>query len=102
MNDEVGITPDGRSEMGVLVEAESEMAERLGGVASLFEGAQHEVGDDALFRFADNFFNQALIVLRRDAQFAARERHLHAAFAAVAVGVGTAGFRGSGNAAMAN
>src|SRR6266849_1804592 len=102
MNDEVGISPNGRSEMSVLIETKSKMAERLGGVARLFEGTQHKVGDDALFRFADDLFNQALIMLRRDAQFAARERHLHAALAAVAVGVGAAGFRRSGNAAMAN
>src|SRR5438128_2549976 len=102
MNDEVGITPDGRSEMGVLVEAESEMAERLGGVASLFERTQHEVGDDALFGLADNLSNQPLIMLRRDAQLAARERHLHAAVAAVAVRIGTSGFRGCRDAAMAN
>src|SRR5713226_2073897 len=102
MNDEVGISPNGRSEMRVLIEAEREMAQRLGGVAGLFEGTQHKVGDDTLFRFADNLFDQALIMLRRDAQFAARERYLHTALAAVAVGIGTAGFRGSGNAAMAN
>ncbi len=102
MNDEVWVTPDGRGEMRVLIEAEREMAQRLGGVAGLFEGTQHKVGDDTLFRFADNLFDQALIVLRRDAQVAAWERYLHTALAAVAVGVGTAGFRGSGNAAMAN
>src|SRR5207245_9383672 len=68
MNDEVGIPPNGRSEMGVLVEAEGEMAERLGGVAGLFEGTQHEVRNNALFRFADDLSNQALIMLRRDAQ----------------------------------
>src|SRR5260370_27171621 len=50
MNDEVGITPNGRSEMGVLIETESEMAERLGGVASLLEGTKHEGGDNALVR----------------------------------------------------
>src|SRR5258708_26270928 len=102
MNDEVGIPANGRGEMRVLVEAEGEMSERLGGVASLFEGTQHEVGDDALFRFADDLFNQALIVLRRDAQFAARERHLHTALAAVAERVRAGGLRGSGNASMAN
>ncbi len=102
MNDEVGISANGRGEMRVLIEAEGEMAERLGGVASLLERTQHKVGDDAFFGFADDLFNQALIVLRRDAQFAARERHLHAALAAVTVRVRTAGFRRRGNAAMAN
>src|SRR6266849_6514437 len=102
MNDEVGISPNGRSEMGVCVEAESEMAEWLGGVTGLLQGTQHEVGDDAFFWLADNFSNQALIMLRRDAQVAARERHLHAAFAAMTVGVRPPGFRWCRNAAMAN
>src|SRR5260370_673337 len=85
-----------------LDEAERKMAERLGGVAGLLQGTQHEVGDDAFFRLADNLSNQALIVLRRDAQLAARERHLHATLAAVAVGVGAAGLRGRRDAAMTN
>src|SRR5258708_34851463 len=102
MNDEVGISPNGRSEMRVLVEAEGEMPERLGGVAGLLQGTQHEVGDDAFFGLADNFSNQALIMLRRDAQLAAWERHLHAALTAVAVGVGAAGFRGRRDASIAN
>src|SRR6266478_3294925 len=71
MNDKVGISPNGRSEMSVFVEAEREMAERLCGVAGLFEGTQHEVGDDALFRFADDLFDEALIVLWRDMQVGA-------------------------------
>src|SRR5712692_3040241 len=102
MHDEVGISPDGRSEMRVLVEAECEMAERLGSVAGLLQGTQHEVGDDAFFGLADDLLNQALIVLRCDAQLAARERHLHAALAAVAVRFGTAGLRGRWNSTMAN
>src|SRR5713101_1789536 len=88
--------------MRVFVEAEGEMAERFGGVAGLLQGTQHEVGDDAFFGLADNLLNHALIMLRRDAQLAARERHLHPALAAVAVGVGPPGFRGRRNAAMAN
>src|SRR5437660_11946446 len=76
MNDEVRITTNRRSEVGVLVEAESKMAERLGGVTSLLEGTQHEVGDDAFFGLADYLLNEALIVLRSDAQVAGRERHL--------------------------
>src|SRR6266567_5839041 len=102
MNDEVGISPYGRSEMGVFVEAKSEMAERFGGVAGLLERTEHEVGDDAFLRFADNFANQPLIMLRRDAQLAAGKRHLHAALPAVPVGVGAAGFCGRGDATMAN
>src|SRR6266700_3357320 len=100
MNDEVGIAPDGRSEMRVLIEAEGKMAERLGGVAGLLQRTQHQVRHDAFLRFADHFANQPLIMLRRDAQLAAGKRHLHAALAAVSVGVRASRFRGRGNAAM--
>src|SRR5260370_35014730 len=100
MNEEVGISPNGRSEMRVLVKAEGEMPEGLGGVAGLLQGTQHEVGDDAFFGLADNFSNQALVVLWRDAQLAAWERHLHAALTAVAVRVGAAGFRRRSDPAM--
>src|SRR5207245_6837864 len=93
MNDEVRISANGRSEMRVFVEAESEMPKGLGGVAGLLQGTQHEVGDDAFFRFAHDLSNQALIMLRRDAQLAARARHLHAAFAAVTIGVRSPRFR---------
>ncbi len=41
MDDEIGITANGRSEMRVFVEAKSEMAERIGGVTSLLERTQH-------------------------------------------------------------
>src|SRR5260370_38989093 len=92
MNDEVGISPNGRREMRVLVKAEGEMPEGLGGVAGLLQGTQHEVGDDAFFGLADNFSNQALVVLWRDAQLAAWESHLHAAITPGAVRVGAAGF----------
>ena len=78
------------------------MTERLGGVAGLLQGTQHEIGNDAFFRFADHPSNQPLIVLRRDAQLAARERHLHASLPAVAVRVRAAGLRGRRDAAMAN
>src|SRR5256886_9453751 len=102
MDDEVGITPNGRSKVGLPFEGESEMAERLGGVAGLLGGTQHEVGDDALFALADFLLNEALIVLRRDTQIAGRERHLHPALAAMAVGVRAAGFCRGGDAAVAN
>src|SRR5260370_10904942 len=102
MNDEVGIAPNGRSEMGVLVEAEGEMSERLRGVAGLLERTEHEVGDDAFFRFADDLSNEALIVLRSDVQGARRERELDGGVAAVGIGVRAAGFGGRWNTAMAN
>src|SRR5258708_32361797 len=92
MHDEVGIAPDGRSEMRVLIEAEGKMAERLGGVAGLLERTEHEVGDDAFLRFAYDLANQPLIMLRRDSQLAVRERHLHAALAPASVGVGASRF----------
>src|SRR5258708_28504665 len=102
MHDEVGIAPDGRSEMGVFVEAKSEMAERLGGVAGLLQRTQHQVRHDAFLRFAYDLANQPLIMLRRDAQLAARKRHLHASLAAVPVGVGAAPFRRRRDATLAN
>src|SRR5258708_12046318 len=85
MNDEVRISPNGRSEMRVLIEAEGEMPKRLGGVAGLLQGTQHEVGDDAFFRFANDLSNQALIILRRDAQLPAPERPFHTPLTAVPV-----------------
>src|SRR5258708_14139523 len=100
MHDEVWIPPDGRSEMRVLVEPQRKMAERLSGVTRLLQRTQHEIGNDPFFRLADNFSNQALIVLRRDAQFAARERYFHSAFTAMAVRIGASGFCRRWNAAM--
>src|SRR5437879_6439984 len=100
MDDEVGISPNGRSEMRVFGEAKSEMPQGLGGITSLLQGTQHEVGDDAFFRFAHDLSNQALIMLRRDAQLAAREHHLHAAFAAVTIGVRSPRFRGRRDASV--
>ena len=102
MDDEVGISPNGRSEMRVFGEAKSEMPQGLGGITSLLQGTQHEVGDDAFFRFASHLSNQPLIMLWRDTQLQARKRHLHAAVAAVPVRVGPAGFRGRRDAAVAN
>src|SRR5713226_8842843 len=103
MNDEVRIAANGRSEMGVFAEAQGEVAERFSGIAGLLEGTKHEVREDALFGFPGDLSNQPLVMLRRDAQLGgAGKNHLHAAFAAVAIGVGTARFCGSGNAAMAD
>src|SRR5271167_2131425 len=71
MDDEVGIAANGRSEVGVLIEAEGEVAERVGGVTRLLQGAKHQVGEDALFGFAGDFGDEALVVLWRDANFRA-------------------------------
>src|SRR6266705_2688467 len=103
MHDEVRVAPDGRSKMGVLAEAQGEVAERFSGIAGLLEGTKHEVREDAFFRFPGDLSNQSLVMLRRDAQFGgAGKNHLHAALAAVAIGIGAAGLRGSGNAAVAD
>src|SRR5450432_228600 len=103
MDDQVWVAADWRSEMSVLVEAQREMAQRLRGVTRLLEGAKHQVGDDALFRFAGDFANEALIMPGSDAPIAgAGQADFHAAFAAVSVGIGAAGARGSGDAAVAD
>ncbi len=66
MHDEVGIAADGRREMGVFLDGESEVPQCVGGVARLLERAQHQVGKDALFGFSGDFFGEPLVVLRED------------------------------------
>src|SRR3989442_13165284 len=44
MDDQIRIAADGGGEVGVFVEAESEVAERLGGIAGLLEPAKTEGG----------------------------------------------------------
>src|SRR5215831_186232 len=102
MNDEVGIAANGRSEVCVLVEAESEVAERIGGVASLFERAKHEVGNDAFFRPPGEFLDQALVVSWRDVDIGARKRDALLALAAVAAGFRAAGLGRGRNLAVAD
>src|SRR5215469_15559791 len=102
MNDEVGIAANGRSEVRVLVEAESEVAERIGGVASLFERAKHEVGNDAFFRPPGEFLDQALVVSWRDVDIGARKGDALLALAAVAAGFRAAGLGGGRNLAVAD
>src|SRR5450631_3028935 len=102
MDDQVGIAANRRGEMSVFVEAEREMAQRFGGVTGLFKGTKHQVGDDAFLGLAGDFANEALVMLRSDTQIAAAgEADFHAAFAAVAVGIGAAGTRGGGDASVA-
>jgi hypothetical protein len=67
MDDEIGITANGRSEVGVFVEAERKVAKRIGGVARLLQRTQHEIGENALLGLAGEFLHQALVMLRRDA-----------------------------------
>src|SRR6266850_305767 len=78
--------------MSIFVESQREMAKRFGGIASLLERTEHQVGDDALFGFADDFSNEPLVMLRSNPQFRTGERDLHATLPAVAVGIGSAGF----------
>ena len=68
VHDQVGIPPDRRSKMRVLVEPQRKMPQRIGRVARLLQRSQHQVRNDALFRFARDFLHQPLIVLRRDPQ----------------------------------
>ena len=83
MHDQVGIAADRRSEMRVLVEGQREMAERVGGVARLLQRTQHQVGDDALFGLARDFFGQALVMLRANGDVDhARQRNGHRLLAA--------------------
>src|SRR6266704_2868405 len=103
MDDEVRIAADRRSEMGVFAEAQGEVAERFSGIAGLLERTKHEVREDALFGFPGDLSNQPLVMLRGDAQLSgAGKNHLHAALAAVAIGIGASRFCGSGNAAVAD
>ena len=41
MHDEVGVTANGRSEMGVFIEAQSKVSERFRRIAGLLERTQH-------------------------------------------------------------
>ena len=52
VHDEVGIAPDGRSEMRVGGRGEGEVALIDLGVARLAERAQHEIAENALFGLA--------------------------------------------------
>src|SRR6267142_7082130 len=86
VNNQVRIAPDRRSEMRVLIEAKREMSQRIRGVARLLQRAQHQVGDNALLRFAEQLLQQSLVVLRRDAQLLRPGKsNCHRALASVAV-----------------
>src|SRR5579885_3550015 len=102
MNNEIGIAANGRSEVSVFIETESEMAEGFGGVAGLLEGAEHQVGEYALLGLAGDFADEALIVLRRNANILGGQRDAHGTFPAVTEGIGATGSGGSGNTAVAH
>ena len=69
MHDQIGITADGRSEMGIGLGREREMADVLFRIARLLKRAQHQVGKDALLRLALQALGQPLVVPRADLQF---------------------------------
>ena len=71
--------------MRVLIERQSEMAERVGGVARLLERAQHQVGDDALLGLARDFFREALIMLGPYGDVERRDGNAHRLVAAAAL-----------------
>src|SRR6267142_1155262 len=83
--------------MSIFVKSQREMAERFGGIASLLERTEHQVGDDAFFGFADDLSNEPLVMPRRNPQFRTGECDLHATLPAVAVGLGAACFCGRGD-----
>src|SRR5271170_519507 len=66
VNDQIGITPDRRGEVGVAGSGEGKMALVLLAVTRLLERAQHEVRENALFGLAGDLGGEALIHLRRD------------------------------------
>ncbi len=73
-----GITPDRRREMRVFPHGEREVSQRVGGVASLLERPQHQVGKNALFGLTRYFFGEALVMLRDYVNFfSRRQRHSH-------------------------
>src|SRR5215472_18105761 len=78
------------------------MAQGVRRVARLLERTQHQVRQDSLLGLAHDFANEALIMLRRDAQFAAGQRYAHPALTAVPERIGPAGLRWRRNAAMAH
>src|SRR5262249_43243252 len=102
MNDEVRIAANWRSEMRVLAEAESEVPERIGGVARLLERTQHEVRQDALFGLAEKLLHQALVVLRREVDVRGRKDGAHLTLAAMAARFRAASLRGGRNLAVAH
>jgi hypothetical protein len=78
------------------------MAEGIGGVAGLFQGPKHQIGQDALFGSARKFVDESLVVLRRDVDVRAREGDALLAFATKAAGFSFAGFCGRRHFAVAD
>src|SRR5438034_547594 len=76
------------------------MAQGVRGVARLLERTQHQVRQDSLLGLPHDFANEALIMLRGDAQFAAGQGDAHSALTAAAIGIGPARLRRRRYAAM--
>src|SRR5215467_13158339 len=102
VDDKIRIAANRRSEVRVFVKAQRKVTERIGGVARLLERTQHEIRKNALFGLADDFANEALIMLRCDTQLPSGERDAHRALAAVSVRIGPARLRGRRDAPMAH
>ena len=85
MHDEVGIAPDGRSEVRVNRCGQREVAFVDLGVARLLQRAQHQVRQDALFRFARNLLRQLLVHARRNVHFLGDLDDVRIASAAMAI-----------------
>src|SRR6185437_6408341 len=69
VNDEVRITANGRSEMGIGGGSQREVAFVFLRVARLLQRTQHQVGKDAFLRLAGNLLGQFLVHARRDVHF---------------------------------
>src|SRR5207248_9092890 len=80
-----GTPADGRCEMGVSVCGECEVAAILLGIASLFQGAQHEKGKYAFLRLTCDLLRQLLVHAWRDVNFL-RDFNLASAFAGTVCG----------------
>src|SRR5579875_246834 len=90
MDNQIGITADWRGEMGVFAGCESEMAERFSGVACLFEGTEHEIGENALFGLSGDLRGKTLVMLRANIHLIGGKGDLHRARAATAFTAGRA------------
>ncbi len=86
---EIGITADGRGEVGVGGGGQSEVSFVGFRVARLAERAQHEVGENALLRLAFQFLGQ-LLVHARDDVHVSRDFHFAGLAAGAAAGAALA------------
>src|ERR1700690_4214366 len=92
MHDQVRIAPDGRCEMSVFLDCQSEVSQWIGGVTRLFQRPEHEERKDALFRLSGDFFGKPLIVLWENRDFLGRwQRYSHRAHSAAALASGACG-----------